>query len=151
MCTLGNVDCLAKCHSYYNSWVSENKTLANILLVVFVVAVVSTSYKICLTCVFFILIVVSIRIPSNFKAIILQTVVKYGNESDWFHLFNTAKMTLVLKDRMLILRALTQTRDYNLLKLYVYMVQYQICLTFFSINNRFPILQVCCNHPWTRT
>jgi hypothetical protein len=58
-----------------------------------------------------------IRIPANFKTIVLQTIARYGNESDWFDLFNKAKSLSSFKERMIILKALTHTQEYNLLKL----------------------------------
>ena len=42
--------------------------------------------------------------PANFKGIILQTVSRYGNESDWFELFNIAKNLSSFKERMQILK-----------------------------------------------
>jgi hypothetical protein len=55
--------------------------------------------------------------PANFKVIILQTIARYGNESDWFDLFNIARNLSSFKERMIILKALTHTREYSLLKL----------------------------------
>jgi hypothetical protein len=58
------------------------------------------------------------RIPNSFKNIILITVVKNGNESEWFRLFEKAQGSASFTERLNILKALSRTRDYNLLKLY---------------------------------
>jgi len=59
------------------------------------------------------------RIPSNFKDIVLQTQVKYGNEREWLELYEVSLKTKSPSERLSLHLALTQTQNFNLLKLWV--------------------------------
>ncbi|CAF0815629.1 unnamed protein product [Brachionus calyciflorus] len=55
-------------------------------------------------------------IPANFKGIVYQTIAKFGNDSTWFQMLEIAKKTSDNTEKLRILRALTSTQNYNLLK-----------------------------------
>ena len=57
------------------------------------------------------------RIPSNFKTVILQTVISNGNRDEWNNLFNIAIAETNAAEKLRMLRALTSSRDYERLKL----------------------------------
>ena len=57
------------------------------------------------------------RIPNQFKQIALETVIKYGNETDWLWIFENAVKTKINKEKIDFIKALTHTQNYNLLKL----------------------------------
>lgn len=50
--------------------------------------------------------------------LVLQTVIKYGSEEDWFYLLDKARNLTTNTERFLILRALASTKDFNLLKMF---------------------------------
>ena len=56
-------------------------------------------------------------IPNNFRKIVFQTVIKYGNETDWFHMLEKAKSSLTNSEKMTFLKSLSYTKNYDLLKL----------------------------------
>ena len=56
-------------------------------------------------------------IPNNFKQIVYETVIKYGNENNWFELYNMSMREQSPSERLRMLRSLTASRDYNLLRL----------------------------------
>ena len=57
------------------------------------------------------------RIPNNFKDIVFQTLIKHGNERDWLELYDISLKSNSPSERLTIHLALTQTQNYNLLKL----------------------------------
>jgi len=56
-------------------------------------------------------------IPTQFKQIILETTIKYGNEADWLWIYENAIKSKVNREKMDFIKALTHTQNYNLLKL----------------------------------
>jgi hypothetical protein len=58
------------------------------------------------------------RIPVNFKNVVYQTAMRFGNEEEWKKLYDISIKTTDNSERLRILRGLAATRDYNLLKLY---------------------------------
>lgn len=57
------------------------------------------------------------RIPSNFKTVILQTVISNGDRDEWNNLFKIAIAETNSAEKLRMLRALTSSRDYERLKL----------------------------------
>jgi hypothetical protein len=58
------------------------------------------------------------ELPSNFKSVIYQTVITFGDKNEWYELYNIALKTTNTAEKLRMLRALTSTKDYELLKLY---------------------------------
>jgi hypothetical protein len=58
------------------------------------------------------------ELPSNFKSVIYQTVITFGDKNEWYELYNIALKTANTAEKLRMLRALTSTKDYELLKLY---------------------------------
>lgn len=52
-------------------------------------------------------------IPQNLRKTIFNTMAQYGNETDWFYLYTRAENTKVYQEKIEILKALTNTKDYN--------------------------------------
>ena len=63
------------------------------------------------------------RIPNNVRRLVIQTIVKYGTENDWFFLLERAKNLPINAEKMLILRSLTTSNDFNLLKMYIFILK----------------------------
>ena len=58
------------------------------------------------------------ELPSNFKSVIYQTVITFGDKNEWYELYNIALKTTNTAEKLRMLRALTSTKEYELLKLY---------------------------------
>ena len=58
------------------------------------------------------------ELPSNFKSVIYQTVITFGDKNEWYELYNIALKTTNTAEKLRMMRALTTTKDYELLKLY---------------------------------
>ena len=57
------------------------------------------------------------ELPANFKGVIYQTVITFGDKNDWHNLYNIAMETTNAAEKLRILRSLTSSKDYELLKL----------------------------------
>jgi hypothetical protein len=53
----------------------------------------------------------------DFKNVVLQTVMRYASDDDWRSLYDKAVKTLDNSEKLRLLRGLSATRNYNLLKL----------------------------------
>ena len=51
------------------------------------------------------------RPPANFKVIVYQTAIKYGNDYDWEKLFDKANKTTQPGEQLRLFRALTLTKE----------------------------------------
>ena len=47
----------------------------------------------------------------------MKTSIKYGNETDWFRLFDKVQETDSFTEKNVLMKALASTRNYDLLKL----------------------------------
>ena len=57
------------------------------------------------------------RLPSNFKSVIYQTIVQFGERQDWQQLYDIALKETNEAEKLRILRALTFSKDYEQLRL----------------------------------
>lgn len=55
-------------------------------------------------------------LPSSFKRLILETVIRYGDDDDWYRVFETAVKSDSPSERLSMLRALTVSRNPALLE-----------------------------------
>ncbi|CAF0998437.1 unnamed protein product, partial [Brachionus calyciflorus] len=58
-------------------------------------------------------------IPPNFKSTIYSTIIKYGDEKEWFKLLEIAQKTTDNSEKLRMFRGLAATKDYNLIKLLI--------------------------------
>ncbi len=57
------------------------------------------------------------RVPPNFKATVYATKIKYGSEQDWWDLYERSLVETSNPEKLRMLRALTASQSYALLKL----------------------------------